>query len=338
MTARAILVALSLAAQGPALAQHAVLSERARFNQALQINDYAAVERLRAALVAAGTRDQSGVLVSDMHLNWADISVCRHDFHKLMPDQSGIKPLPPEECSRIQEARLQAWEKQFPASVLPAIGRSNVYSTIAMSLSPTTAASSAIREQFLNRAVQSLEAVAPAMRDSIWHIARMRIATLQGLGKKQFWPLFTQASTKFPDRAEIYRQAAIHFLPKHGGSLEEIEEVAQFAVTKSRKLQGLSMYAYVHDAVVWGEGRLGESGFFRSKHSWPMLRAGLGDIYQRHPTAWNHNRFALSACMIRDIPTLKALLRDKKSIEAEGWTRGQSEHCRKLVSAPQPVI
>ncbi|WP_421955420.1 hypothetical protein [Polaromonas sp.] len=312
------------------------IKSRERFHEALHRNDYAEVERLHNFLVSGKNRTAQGVFLADIHTDFSDLTDCNHNVARGPVGTAPTPAMDSESCRIQQESRLDAWAKKYPSSVLPFVGRSITYIDRANSLNPVQHSASIARDKYLDQALLALDAAPAKIREPIWYVTRMEVATLQGWGSKRYWPLVTEAASKFPGHSLIYRKALNHFLPRNGGSAKEIEELAQLAVSKSMRLDGSSMYAHIYDEVILGQGGLWQNAYLQTELSWPTMRLGLEDIYKRFPDPWNLNRFAQHACLASDMPTLKRLLSSMRKDEVptayDGWGRGELTRCRELAA------
>ena len=335
MVNRWALALLGLTLCSAAAAQQTEVSmEAEKFHNALSRDDYAEVERLHTDLVAEKKRSAQGALLADVHTDFSSLTQCHHVTVSSPTGPVQVPRVDAEACWALQERRLSEWSGKFPQSALPHIGRSDIYVMQASLLNGMTPQSAASPEIYLALAAQAVGKAPVGSGDPVWHIKRMGIATLQGWGSKQFWPLVEKAVSRFPDHPAIYRQAVVHFLPSNGGSAEEIENLAKLAVRKTSKTEGLSMYAHIYDEVMLGRGRLWQSAFSQAALSWPGMKLGLEDIYRRFPDPWNLGRFAQYACLANDMRTLRPLLlkidQNPSATAEQGWGKNELSRCREL--------
>jgi hypothetical protein len=105
-------------------------------------------------------------------------------------------------------------------------------------------------------------------------------------------------------------------------------------MTRSRR--GNAMYALVYDyAMVQITGAYWATYSQNPRISWPLMRRGLQDHYDRFPSTFNLERFALHACIARDLPLLQNLVgmldaRPAAKTNA-GWTPESAQRCRVLL-------
>jgi len=338
---RYALACIGLSAWVVASAQDAEsLHHQASFRSMLQRDDIAAIEQEYATLKSETRRSARGSFLADTYVDFSAVTYCA----RLVWPEAQVTQVAREAqragCWASVEARMDRWAKSHPSSALPAIGLSEIYLERAKTSEDREQDRPKVEEALLERARRVLEDVPAERREAIWYSRLMQIASMQGWGPKRFGRLLEEASAKYPNHALIYRQAAFHYLPRNGGSAKELEELAQLAVGKSKDLDGMSMYAHVYDEVVLGQGRLWQTAFTKTQVSWPQMRAGLQDIYERFPDKWNLNRFAQHACLAQDFPTLVNLLakiEDKaQSAWDDGWGARELQRCRELASRQTP--
>lgn len=312
----------------------------ASFNSAFQRRDFSAIETEYSLLTASAKHSPQGAFLAETYAVLWPLASCANfpttDGNPLKKTYIELRI----DCWNALEATMNDWSRAYPLSTLPAVGLSEI--NLARSQSPELRKSEGIKAQddFAERARTILEDVPTERRTVTLYATLMRVATLQGWGAKRFGRLLAEAASKFPNHSLIYRRATVHYLPQNGGSAAEIEQLAQFAVDKSRDQDGESMYAHVYDEVMLGQGWLWSSAQTKTQMSWPKMRAGLSDIYRRFPDKWNLNRFAQHACLADDLVTLSALLAqigsEAQPLVNDGWMAGEFLRCQKKSVVPQP--
>lgn len=312
----------------------------ASFNSAFQRGDFSVIEGEYSLLISEASRSPRGVFLAENYAIFWPVTACAK--FPATGDESTKKTYTERrvDCWNALEAKMNEWLRAYPLSILPAVGLSEIQLARALSPELRKSEGAKVQEDYTERARKILEDVPIERRSVTLYATLMRLASLQGWGAKRFGGLLDEAATRFPNHPLIYRQAAFHYLPRNGGSAGEIEQVAQFAVDKSKDVDGMSMYAYVYDEVTLGRGGLWQSAHVKTYLSWPKMRAGLKDIYRRFPDRWNLNRFAQHACLADDLVTLADLFAliggEAQPAANDGWMDGEFLRCRKKLVVPKP--
>jgi hypothetical protein len=173
-----------------------------------------------------------------------------------------------------------------------------------------------------------------AAGDPKWYEEMLLIARAENWNQAEFHQLLNEAVDREPVFYQTYFSALQYLLPKWHGSLEEIEDFAQYAVGKTKHLEGQGMYARIY----WyaSQTEFENDIFNKSLADWQQMKAGFEDVIGRYPDAWNLNNYARFACMARDKPkTAELLERIGTSAVIEAWpTQSVKDQCANWASLP----
>jgi len=135
-------------------------------------------------------------------------------------------------------------------------------------------------------------------QDPRWYENMLTIAKAQNWNVSNFYKLLDEALDAHPQFYEIYFRAINYLQPRWHGSVEEIEEFANYAINKSRKYEGNGMYARIYWYV--SQEEYGHQLFTKSKVRWEQMKLGIDDVIDKYPDQWNINNFALFSCLAND--------------------------------------
>jgi hypothetical protein len=275
-------------------------------------SDFQAIEARYAAARANAERTPSGLFVA----NVIRVSV--------VPEPVGQSAVPGRDDHWLPvEQKLDAWAKQFPESSLVATAQSWAYVGHGWSWRGGGFARTVTPEGFkqlkvyTERAFDALMAREKVGRtDPYWYAQLLTLARLQGWPMDRYAALVDEATRAFPLSYDIYFAASVGLQPRWGGSSEAIAGLASFAVDRTRKQEGQSMYARIY----WNVGEAVDAELSGPDVDWKRIRAGFDDIVKRYPDSWNLNNYARMACEARDLNTAhRILLRMKDDVEQTAW-------------------
>jgi hypothetical protein len=153
--------------------------------------------------------------------------------------------------------------------------------------------------------------------DPAWYEQMLLNATAQDWDGERFQALFEEALQKEPHFYGTYFAALEYFLPKWHGSPIEIEAFARDAVRRTRDVEGTSMYARIYwmAAERQYKNRLLED----SKVVWVDLKKAFEDMIERYPSDWNRQNFAYFACLAKDKPVARTLMKGIPQRQPDMW-------------------
>ena len=311
---------------------HAVAGEvearariKAEVQAAFEAGRYGELEERWKAALAQSSRTPSGLFVA---------AAIRD---ALVVPPSGESQVPGRDDYWMpRERRLDEWAARYPQSSLVAVVQARTLldhgwswrgDGFARSVSPEGFKKLALYSQRSYDALMAREAV--GRKDPYWYVQLLTLARAQGWDNDRRAALFQEATQAFPLNYNIYFAISTQLTPRWGGSPEAIASLAAFAVEKTRKVEGESMYARVYWNVAdWLDTDLGGPDV-----NWKRIRAGFEDILKRYPDSWNLNYYARFACDARDMPTTRRLLlRIKGDVEPAAW-RERTNYLRCLQAA-----
>lgn len=161
-----------------------------------------------------------------------------------------------------------------------------------------------------------------------WYTLRFLVLREGRDDPADFWRLLEEASGRFPNYLPIYNFAARAMEPRWGGSVRDVERVAEFAA-KHAIGEGISALARAYNAV--GDERVIErAGLDRA-----ALSQSIDDLIMRYPDVWNYNVYARLACRARMVSQAKRLMTQVGGSplwDAWGgnadWARQEFNRCR----------
>ena len=157
-----------------------------------------------------------------------------------------------------------------------------------------------------------------AADDPRWYETMLTVARSEGWNREQFDNLLNEALTREPLFYQTYFLALEYLLPKWHGDAREIEAFAQDAVRRTSAYEGRGIYARIY----WfaSQTEFDNDLFTSSLAVWPLMKDGFDDVVASYPDAWNLNNYAKFACLARDKPKTRELLRRIEStIVHEAW-------------------
>ncbi|MGG5836424.1 DUF4034 domain-containing protein [Huaxiibacter chinensis] len=168
-----------------------------------------------------------------------------------------------------------------------------------------------------------------ADRDPVWYQQMEVVARYLGdtalLNKT-----LEEGSNKFPDYQNLYLEAVIMALPKWGGDPQDIEKIARLAVSRTKKVSGYSLYAYLwHNAFIQQPELmmlLDENKIL----AWDDLKQGWQDRYKQYPTNNTVTKMMSHACVAKDKNAFQQAYKlvgdDYGELQQKGWLSGTNYH------------
>jgi hypothetical protein len=133
--------------------------------------------------------------------------------------------------------------------------------------------------------------------DPEWYSLRIQVMNGQSTDKAAIMTLALEALDHEPTYQPIDYVAANAFLPKWGGSTEELKRFVAIAVAKSSAVQGTQAYARIMFNIARADpepaAALEQAGV-----QWLVLRASLREIALAYPDPWNLNAERAMACLV----------------------------------------
>lgn len=195
-------------------------------------------------------------------------------------------------------------------------------------------------ENLANEAAALMAASRPQGRtDPLWHAARLRVASVQGLPRPDVLALVHQAVAVDPRVMPVWEEAAIALSPENPPT-EDLVWLMRLAVQRTQTTEGTSMYARVLHTVYWRYPEFRASPF-RGGIDWPMLHESFLDWKQRYPASYPVDLHAALACAARDREVTASMLgqRDRPYFPNTWELMGGKEYfriCKDWATATQP--
>ncbi len=230
---------------------------------------------------------------------------------------------------------IDSWAAQFPQSPTPIIVRSIVLLReawevrgpgYAKSVPPTAWKKF---EKLIQKAHDNLRNTkAISARDPHWYATMATIHKARGSSRYALMADVEEGINKFPQYYQAYFNAIESFLPKWGGSVDELESFADYALKKTSQSQGNAIYARIYWYLFQSEFRY---HLFQASHvRWDVMKSGIEDVLKVYQDEWNLQNFAVFACLAEDRPmTARLFAKIKKQPIATVWPDpNYFEHCK----------
>ena len=240
------------------------------------------------------------------------------------------------------EDKTARWQQAYPKSSVAAFARSEVFTRHAFFYRGSAYAKDVDPamwkpfKEYIDRAFNALALPnSKIVRDQAWYCAMIKVAQFQDMDDNQYAGLVDEASNKYPSYYEVYFYAANKLAPKWGGSPEAFDWLANLAVSKTRKTEGMALYARLYWSIAQGE--FNDDLFSRTLADWKKMKLGFDDIVKTYPSGWNLNNYAWFACMARDRTTLERVFKQiGEDIDTSLWTRPERlNRCRNFAKGEE---
>ena len=240
----------------------------------------------------------------------------------------------PNDWSQMHQ-RIDAWAKQFPQSPTPIIVRSIVLmqeawkvrgSGYAKSVPPTAWKTFQELVQKAHDNLRSTKAI--SARDPHWYTVMATIHKVSGSSRYALMTDVEEGIDRFPQYYQTYFHAIESFLPKWGGSVDEVEFFADYALTKTRQTQGDAIYTRIYWYLFQIEFHY---HLFRSTRvRWDVMKSGMEDVLKDYQDEWNLQNFAVFACLAEDRPMTARLfvLIEQQPLAAVWPDSNYFKHCK----------
>jgi len=234
---------------------------------------------------------------------------------------------------------LQRWEHVSSNSPAQIIARARLLQMRAWCFRGDTYASKVPREAWqaysenIAAALEVLEkGHLAASVDPEYYVLMLDLYLAQGRPRAQFDRLMDKASDRFPYYYKIYFTAYRANQPRWGGSLEVIDEGARYAVTKTTKRDGTSVYfrIFYHTAICNCEGDL-------EAMDWPTMKTAMADIASRYAVDWTYWQLIRMSCLQGDADEARKYFDLLTINELYSWYDDDWKACRTLVGRSADV-
>ncbi|MDQ8036567.1 MAG: hypothetical protein REI12_04040 [Pedobacter sp.] len=236
-----------------------------------------------------------------------------------------------------KEAILKAWLKAYPDS--PSAHFAEVQLLLARAdsirgLSPEYEIDPAVvpaYQRLVSKAYDKLNACKEmADHDPRWYGLMLDIARRESWSREEFYKLALQAFEKHPLYYQNYFDAIDFITRQKQWTINEVEDFANAAVSRTKRYEGSSMYARIY----WyaSQAYFRDYLFKSSMVSWPKMKAGFDEIMEKYPDSWNLNNYAKFSCLAKDKETSRKLLqRIGSDTISKVWRNNVLEECEEMI-------
>lgn len=282
------------------------------YNQVVQAfydNDFSFLEELAANFNKNKLRSPSGLWKRDMLCGgirgMVDINVKN------------------EEYWRTFKSKAQKWIELFPNSSTAYIAQGIILQEYAWKFRGPTYAYKVPEEAWepfrknLQIAREFLESNKHKIIDDPNYYSLMaNIMIEQSTPSTTFDSFVDEGLKKEPLNYDLYFTAARNAQPKWGGSKEQIEQVANDAVKRTKNLEGMGLYARIYWSAYYDQEK---NIFIDSDLKWENMRQGMLDIVKTYSVPWNINFFAYFSCMAGKKEDARYFINQIQEPEMEAW-------------------
>lgn len=114
------------------------------------------------------------------------------------------------------------------------------------------------------------------------YAAHLSLLTDLNASEDEMNTVFNEGTKRFPEYHNIYFSMSIHYQPKWGGSIEEYDAFAKHTAEKTKKFEGMGMYARLYWLVDY-QGGLPFHEKENKLPEWSKLKAGYADLMKKYP-------------------------------------------------------
>ena len=139
-----------------------------------------------------------------------------------------------------------------------------------------------------------------------WYVVKLRLVSQLPELKKSRDGLLAEAAKVWPEYTRLYIAAMEYSLPAYGGSYEEVEKIARFAVESTKAKWGTSWYAIVYNQMA---RFVCQCTLTDAKFDWDLMKQSFRDYEARGRGSESVFRaYANMACVVRDRKEARRLL------------------------------
>jgi hypothetical protein len=171
--------------------------------------------------------------------------------------------------------------------------------------------------------------------DPEWHVMMLTLAKHRKMKDGEYEQLYEEALMVEPLYHDIYREVATAMSPLWGGSVEQLNALANDAVKRTNAVEGRALYA----RIMWSVSDL-DSGLFSqlvSTSGWTLMKSGFEDMIKQYPDEWNRNVYAKFACQAGDVDTFIAIARSFNGTPMkDAWPGDYFRKCKEYAAKLRP--
>jgi hypothetical protein len=218
-----------------------------------------------------------------------------------------------------------AWAKQYPDSPAPHIVYAMMLSEYGWRFRGYDTASEVDdkawepfhKNQALARAyLEQHKSV--AARDPNWYAVMLSILKTEDVDAETIRQYYLEGVKLEPLYLPLHMEALNNFIPKWGGSAEEVDDLILLATEQVEKSQRDMLYARLYWASM--NFQFHEDEFFHvTKVNWPRMRRGMTAVVHEYPDIWNIFHFTFFACYAGDKEVAAIYIPVLQPYEAGSW-------------------
>jgi len=161
--------------------------------------------------------------------------------------------------------------------------------------------------EFINQSHQTLDSISwQGAPDPVWFSSMANIAISEQYSKEQLNSLLQRLYNEGSSYPDAYQIISLRFLPKWGGSYEELEKFAREAMKHAKDDEGAMLYARIYWSV---DREIDGSIFMKTKANYPLVKKGFDDLLKKYPSYKNLNGKASFSCEVLDHPALQKTMK-----------------------------
>jgi hypothetical protein len=210
-----------------------------------------------------------------------------------------------EEYSAVWHAAYKKWVQRNPQSPVPHILHATHLRGRAWTVRGGGYVNSVAKRDMASFSILMGEARDVLLRcevicsgDSYWYFLIFDIEASLGVDRQMAMGRLLDGIERFPKAHYLYTGAVNYLRPEWGGSVNEIQQWANFAARNTKADNGDELYARVFWAAAGRENLNNWHDY--SKEHWSRLIAGMREVLAKYPTAHNYAGFVKVACRARN--------------------------------------
>lgn len=322
-----------------------------RIAQAWQEEDFGTLEAMASRYLDPAQRTPSGKRLLAVYEQYLDSFISLQPAQDLLAAFIQQKPIDNSESIngpapslypekerewKKVEAKIDRWEKAYPASPNPKLARATYYTNKGQYFRGSRWASQVQAEAW------------PIYRENLNAAHRILLETQSVSRQNPMWfsLMFGTLGARSAPRAEVdaliadtlkngqgYQNAlniAFHYMqPRWGGSYQQMDRFARQANKATEKQENGEIYARLYWNLVSGQpSEMNHEFFDRTGASWPLLKDSFERMVRMYPEPRNLSGYAVFACMANDTEGARQLLRRAGTlVYIRSWPRDLQKAC-----------
>lgn len=165
-------------------------------------------------------------------------------------------------------------------------------------------------------------------QDPEWYVSSLNNASFMQIKEESYTKLLKEATLKHPLYYSIYFDAInFHYLPKWGGSKEDMEHLANYAVSKTKSMEGDALYSRIYWVISADSDLLNLKS--TTNVNWERMKKSMDTVLKQYPAEWNYTHFALISCRAQDKEQTAKLFEFIPNFNQNNWEfRGNYNYCK----------